>query len=143
MDPATLNLPAPLWRRLAALVYDALIVVALWMLATALVLPFTGGEAIAAGRVWYQIYLFVVAAGFFILFWRLGGQTLGMRAWRLHIVDADGGRVSWARATLRAVAALPSALAFGAGFLWSLFDAERRAWHDVWSHTRLVHTPSK
>ena len=42
--PAT---PAGLLRRLAALFYDSLLLLALWFVATAVLLPFTGGDAVA------------------------------------------------------------------------------------------------
>lgn len=76
---------AGLLRRLAAMLYDALLVIALLMLATALVLPFTRGEAIAADSPgWlmlaYRTVLAVVVAGYFGICWMSSGQTLG--SWR-------------------------------------------------------------
>ena len=83
-------------RRLAAMLYDGLLLIALIMLATALItLPL--GMPSDAWLIVYQVFLFeIIPLVFFCGFWINGGQTLGMRAWRLRIVDRNavsvGGR---------------------------------------------------
>jgi uncharacterized RDD family membrane protein YckC len=79
--------------------------------------------------------------GYFGLSWRRGGQTLGMRAWRLRLQRAGGGIPGWGALGLRYGVALVSLGAFGLGFLWSLVDRERRTWHDLASGTVLVRVP--
>ncbi len=86
----------------------------------------------------YLAYLFCVMAGFHILFWMRGGQTLGMRAWRLRVVRYNGQELSFKDAILRYLSAIVSLLAFGLGFLWILVDRDGLAWHDRLSKTRLV-----
>ena len=135
--------PAGLFRRLFAIVYDAMLLTAVVMGATALLLPITGGEAVAAGNVFFQLYLLLVGFGFFALFWLKGGSTLGMQAWRLKVVQPDGSPITLEQAARRYLAALLSWAALGLGFLWSLVDPERRTWHDLLSGTRLVHTPRR
>jgi uncharacterized RDD family membrane protein YckC len=130
--------PAGLLRRLAALAYDTLLLTALLMCFTLVVLLVRGGEAIPAGTWWFQLALLAVTATFFAGFWTHGGQTLGMRAWRLRVVAADGGAVSYERALLRFVAAWISLAVAGLGFWWSLVDPERCCWHDRLSGTRVV-----
>lgn len=120
------------------MVYDGLLVMALWMVATAALLPFTGGEAVRPGQVWYVAYLMSAAFAYFGWFWVHGGQTLGMRSWRLRVVAADGGRVSWGQALVRFLGACISWLALGAGFLWALVDADRCTWHDHLSGTVII-----
>ena len=75
-------------------------------------------------------------------FWTRAGQTIGMRAWRLHLVSVDGVPVSQRQAWLRFGMAIISLLALGIGFLWSLFDRDRRCWHDMVSGTRLIRVHS-
>lgn len=134
--------PAGLLRRLAAIFYDLLLLVALIMLMTFVFVAVTSGEAIT--RIWLlRAWILLVSFGFFGWFWTHGGQTLGMRAWRLKLVRDDGGTITWPDATRRFAAAVVSWLPAGLGFLWSLFDGERRAWHDQWSQTRLVLMPKK
>jgi uncharacterized RDD family membrane protein YckC len=132
--------PVGLARRLAALVYDTLLLIGLWFFATLAALPFSGGEPLGPHPL-YRAWLLLVAYGFFAGFWTHGGQTLGMRAWRIRVTDVNGGAVTWPRATLRFLAALVSGLALGLGFLWALVDREGRTWHDRWSDTRLVRLP--
>jgi uncharacterized RDD family membrane protein YckC len=90
-----------------------------------------------------QLYLLLIAFAFFGWFWVHGGQTLGMRAWRLRLVSADGGPVSWKQAAIRFAAALLSWSCLGLGFFWALIDREKRAWHDRLSGTRLILLPKR
>jgi uncharacterized RDD family membrane protein YckC len=132
-------MPAGLGRRFGAIGYDALLLVAVLFVGTAVLLPFTGGEAIRAGDVWYTAYLVALSFGYFGWFWTHGGQTLGMRSWRLRLVGANQDRASWRQALVRFVSACFSWLAFGAGFVWLLVDPDRLTWHDRASRTRIVH----
>jgi len=121
--------------------YDSLLLLAVLMTATALLLPLTGGEAIVNWARWpYRLYLLVVGCGFFAVFWHFGGQTLGMRAWRLQL-RGSAGPVSWREAWLRSLTSLLSWVPLGLGFLWSLFDDQQRTWHDRLSGTRLIVVP--
>ena len=129
--------PPRLWRRLAAIAYDLLIVVALIMIATIATILVRGGSAISPESVWFQLLLLAVWWVYFAGFWVRGGQTVGMRAWRLVLTDADGAAIGWGRASLRFLAAGLSAAALGLGFLWCLVDRGRMAWHDRLSGTAL------
>ncbi len=141
--------PATLPARLAAIFYDLFVLVALWMLVAALVLLAFGGEVDVAKQpplyhFVLQATLLAVTAGYFVLSWQRGGQTIGMRAWRLRVIDAASGRSpAWPRALLRFAVALPSLLLAGAGFLWCLVDPDRRAWHDLAANTRVVRMPKR
>ena len=118
--------------------YDALVVAALWMAATALLLPFTAGEAIRPGQHWYGAYLIAVAFLYFGWCWTHGGQTLGMRTWRLRLVGVGAGAEGWRQAAVRFLGAGVSGIALGAGYLWAVVDPERRTWHDRLSGTAIV-----
>ncbi len=138
--------PAGLMRRLAAIVYDTLLLVALAMVATSLLLPLTGGEAIdatshpALGAAYRAVLVGIVIA-FYGLFWTRRGQTLGMQSWRLKVERQDGELLGWVDVMRRLAAALLSLLALGLGFLWILVDPGKRAWHDILSGTRVVLVP--
>ena len=135
---------AGLARRLGAIVYDSLLVLALLFLAT---LPFVaarGGEPVEPrGNFAYQLTLLLVIFAFFTGFWTRSGRTLGMQSWSLRLETPDGRTPSIGRATLRFFAAILSWLALGLGFLWQLWDKERLAWHDRLSGTRLMHYSQK
>jgi uncharacterized RDD family membrane protein YckC len=100
-----------------------------------------GGASSHLGRALFQTYLLGVMLVFFSWFWLHGGQTLGMRAWRLRVVSRDGAPLRARQALARFGWALPSLLCFGLGLLWVLVDKERLAWHDRLSGTRLVLLP--
>ncbi len=129
-----------LGRRLMAILYDSIVVLAILFIATVPVVLATGGalEESVVYRTALQAYELLVAFAFFGGFWRAGGQTIGMRAWRIRVIRDNGERLRWRDAALRYVVAIVSWAVFGLGFAWSLFDRERRTWHDIASHTRLI-----
>ncbi len=135
--------PPGLLRRLAAIVYDTLLLFALLFVATTLALVFTWGQAIEPNNPLFTTYLFLVAFFFFAWFWTHGGQTLGMRAWRIRVQQRDGSPITLWQALLRFLGALASWACLGLGFLWILFDQERQSWHDRFSETILVMTPRR
>ena len=155
-----------LLRRLAAIGYDSLLVFSLMFAATGLYQLLAhwlaGGptatappattvatgdvitqlEPVASGP-WFTLYLLLVMYGFFVWFWHRSGQTLGMQAWRLRVDDIKGDRISYQQATMRFAGAWVSALSFGLGYLWVLFDRDRCSWHDRLSRSRVVQLPKK
>jgi Predicted membrane protein/domain len=158
---ATTDLPCPLWRRLLALVYDLLIVVAIVMVVGLLCQLATGGQLIhTAGKtvvpIWYQLLQALVVMAYFISSWRRGGQTVGMRPWRIRVTRDDGGTISLQQALIRVlVAAAPLVLlmlepmiglqatlwtlliVWAAWFAVALFDPRRRAVHDFAARTEV------
>jgi uncharacterized RDD family membrane protein YckC len=97
-----------------------------------------GGDAVAPGNPAYLGYLLVLSYAYFASAWTRSGQTLGMKSWRIRLIGRGGERVSALVACWRFTCALLSWCPFGAGFLWSLIDKERRCWHDVLSRTELI-----
>jgi uncharacterized RDD family membrane protein YckC len=137
---------AGLPRRLAAMFYDSLLLLALLMIVTALFLLTTGGEAIDPRtqpvlEFIYRLVLLLLIVGFFGVSWTRSGQTLGMATWRLRVEREDGRRLTWGDTLRRLGWALVSLLPAGLGFAWVLVDPERRAWHDRLSRTRVVVVP--
>jgi uncharacterized RDD family membrane protein YckC len=131
-DPA-----APGWR-LLALAYDALPMIPLLMMVSVLFLWLNGGRTIEH-EPWLQFAasasMWLAVGAYFVLSWRRGGQTMGMRPWRLCVVARDGGapdsRQLWLRYT---VATLTPAV----GLLWACFEKERRALYDLAAGTAFV-----
>ncbi|MFC4314849.1 RDD family protein [Steroidobacter flavus] len=136
-------------RRLGAMFYDLLLVLALMMVVTAAFLPLTGGEAITVERygAWeyaYRALLLAIVVLFFGLFWtRRGGQTLGMAAWRLRVEREDGAALTWLDVIKRLAAATVSLVLAFAGYWWIWIDRDKLAWHDRWTRTRVVVLPKK
>ena len=133
--------PAPLWLRLLAAIYDLLPLLALWFASTVLILAASGGAFDVhrvAHKVMLQTVVVLVSASYFALSWSRGGQTIGMRPWRLRIVSADGGSVTLRMSLVRFAIALFSLAPAGLGFWWALVDAQRRTWHDIAAGTVMV-----
>ncbi|HEX5756647.1 MAG TPA: RDD family protein [Arenimonas sp.] len=133
--------PAHLGWRLLALLYDTLPALALWFLGAAVMLALTFGRTVAPGSIeaWMELlWLWLLTGAYAVISWRLGGQTLGMRPWRLRVTDAQGQRASWSALCLRYAVATVSLAAFGLGLLWSLIDRQHRSWHDLASGTLMV-----
>lgn len=129
-------------RRLAAMLYDALLVGALLFLATIPFIAVRSGEPVEIGdNMVYRLVLTVVIYGFFVGFWTRSGRTLGMQSWGLQLETSDGRKPTLATASLRFFAALVSWVPAGLGFLWQLWDKDNLTWHDRISGTRLVYYP--
>lgn len=137
MSDSQPSLPsAGLVKRFAAMFYDSLLLLGVLMGVNALVLTLNRGEAIQSN--WYSLFNLLVVYVFFAWFWTHGGQTLGMRAWRLKAVTNDGQLLSWQQSAVRLALACLSLAAFGLGYLWMYFDAEKRTWHEKMSRTRTL-----
>lgn len=134
---------APLWRRLAAIVYDTIVVSGLFIFDT-LIAHALVGTAIQQGlpKAAFQTVLLFTAFAYFAYFWTHGGQTTGMKAWRIQVRNADASRfISINQALLRFMVAIPAGLLGGLGFLWMLFDPRRMTWHDRYSESQMFMAP--
>jgi len=120
------------------MIYDGLVVISLLMLATLLAMPAGLGGRIAMKDPVYTAYLFAVWFLYLAWCWHKGGMTVGMRAWRVRIEDRDGHKPGWGASAIRFLVSLVSLGIAGLGFFWSLFDQDKRTWHDILSETRLV-----
>ena len=141
-----------LFRRLAATLYDILLVLPLIMLTVALA---TGLQLAISGAPLgqdfqdslhpqiVQLLALLTTATFFSCFWLLKGQTLGMQAWRIRLCSFDGAPLTISQCLLRCAGALISLLPAGAGYLWCLIDRKGRYWHDYWSKTELELLPKR
>ena len=127
-------------RRLAAMIYDALVATAVGMCAAmilivGLVVSLKNGWLDLQGyaepnellqqsvgyKALIQVWVVLWVSVFFLWFWKRGGQTLGMRAWRLRIFSTNEAPVTWSRLVLRLVSSLA-----GLGTLLVLFDVKNK-----------------
>ncbi|PRY69814.1 RDD family protein [Halomonas ventosae] len=144
--------PAGLGRRLGAMLYDGLLVLAIWIvmvsahLAVVRLVLEVPAEQVGTGLVQVlslRLLLAVTAFVFFAFFWTRGGMTLGMQAWRLRVQTLDGCSITGFQALQRFLVAGISLFAFGLGYLWILVDGEKRSWPDIASGTRVVVLPKR
>ncbi|MEH6443216.1 MAG: RDD family protein [Oceanospirillaceae bacterium] len=130
---------ASLLRRLGAILYDCLIVIALSFAVTAAWMLMMNTEQ-AVGPA-YQSTLFISVFLFFGFFWTRSGQTIGMLAWRIRVQSKEGLSITWTQALIRFFAAMLAAAIFGLGYLWMLFSDEKLTWQDKISNTEVVYVP--
>ena len=160
--------PAGLRRRLASLIYEALLLAAVLLVAGFAILPMVspttpGSPALPqplTGRVRIAAFAWhlAVAGSYFVWMWSGGRRTLAMRTWRMHLATIHGNQVNARRAIARfAGSTLGPALAIalhqvltpvGLGrwawlglalnFVWAWADPERAFLHDRLAGTRLV-----
>jgi uncharacterized RDD family membrane protein YckC len=160
--PAVATLLAPsLARRMAAFVYEGVLLFGVVSIAGYLYATLTQQRHALQGQTGLQAFVFVVLGIYFVAFWSRGGQTVAQRAWHIRVVGVDGAPIGQARALARYLAswvwflpALASAqfaglrsaleifvlMAVGivAYALLALLHPQRQFWHDALCGTRLV-----
>jgi uncharacterized RDD family membrane protein YckC len=158
--------PAPgLRRRLAAFVYEGVLLFGVLMIAALVYGLATQQRHALVGMHGLQLFLFLVLGLYFTWFWSHGGQTVAMKTWHVRLLSTDGRPVGAARAWLRYVlswlwfvpalvcidlAGLRSGgsigLVLAAGVLvyalLSGFNRRRQFLHDLLSRTELVYWPT-
>lgn len=132
--------PAGLGRRLGAMLYDTLLILALFFLTGFIWVPISGD--VVTGLL-FQLTLIVEIVAFFGYFWRKQGETLGMRAWKIRVIDEAGALPSWQRILLRLCIAPLSVAAFGIGYAWLYLGDNKQTWHDKVSGTFVVYLPDR
>ncbi|MDD5273512.1 MAG: RDD family protein [Methylovulum sp.] len=130
-------------RRLAAVIYDLFLLIAVFFVATALLLPLNSGVAFSRQQVFYPLYLLTIGFIFYGWFWTHGGQTLGLKAWKIQVLTHEQKPINWTQAFIRYITALVSWAMFGLGFFWIIFDKDRRGWHDHLSKTAVFFDAQK
>ncbi|MDP0562954.1 MAG: RDD family protein [Candidatus Endonucleobacter sp. (ex Gigantidas childressi)] len=142
--------PAPLWRRLASMVYDSLLVTAIMVVVgfinLGIQITIYGADQLRKmtdhgytldNHIFYLMVILVIFA-FFGMCWRKKGQTPGMLAWRIYIINDNQQPITIAQTLIRCLVAIP-AIIFGLlGVIWMKIDPEQKSWQDKISGTRTV-----
>jgi uncharacterized RDD family membrane protein YckC len=144
MQDNAIALPtAPFVARIAAMIYESLLVTAVVFVASFLIIPVVGEMHAPWQRHLFQVYLLGVLFAYFSAFWLRSGQTLAMKTWRIRLVQQNGDTLTLRQAVLRFFFALLGLVLGGAGFWWALIDRDRQFLHDRLVGTRLVRVPRK
>ncbi|UTW46248.1 RDD family protein [bacterium SCSIO 12696] len=140
---------ASVFRRLSALVYDFLLMLAIVFICGVLtvIIQYLIYSPIPEGQQmpplpWLPVVLglWLANAYYFVYCWGKRGQTLAMKAWRLRVQQLDGSLTTTKQRWLRAVIA-PLSLASVVGLLWRLWDKNGDCLHDKLTGTRVVLLP--
>ena len=140
---------APHGGRLVAYIIDGFIIGIVVTIVAIVLVPFLAAGAasentgaLAATGFLYVFVVLLVSVSYFPFFWARGGQTPGMKIFRLRVVsDADGSRIGGVTAIIRLIGLWIAFAVFYIGILWILFDGRRRGWHDLLAGTVVVHEP--
>ena len=126
-----------IWRRLASILYDFLLVVAVLIIMS---IPFFSFDLQENNllKVTIQIYYYLITQYFFVWFWVHNQGTLGMKTWKIKIICDNNNRLSYKQAIIRFNIAIFSLLFFGLGFLISFFRKDKKCFHDIISKTALI-----
>lgn len=130
--------PCSFQRRLAAMLYDSILLCSVFFCATFILIYALGDGGIQSGNIFFELFLIFLAYLYFCWHWIRGRQTLGMRSWNVFVVHKSGATLNWKQASLRYIAALLSLGLIGLGFVWALFDKNKLALHDRLSKTKLL-----
>lgn len=139
---------ASFWKRIAAWIYDLLGALAVFILAMVVGLIIINAalwledsesvsKSLNANPLW-AVYLIACVQYFYVWCWVRGGQTLGMRTWRLKLCKPDGQHLTWKEAYIRSFASLG-----GLSNIWCLFDKQKRGLHDLAVNSRVVQLPKE
>jgi len=118
-------------HRAMAVAYDmAMIAIGVGILVT---IYYFGGVQFGLAKLDISTYAVVTAcvALLYKVLWALsGGDTPGMAAVQLRLINFDGNRPSREERLLRVLVSIVSFASMGVGLLWCLFDEEKLTWHD-------------
>jgi len=114
-----------------------MLLIAVLFVATALALPFNSGQAITHSQIIFPGYLMLVSFGYYGWFWTHGGQTPGLKTWKLKVLDFNAQPINWRLSLIRFSLGIIAFFLGLSGFIWIFFDKEKLALHDRLSKTRL------
>ena len=125
---------------MGALLYDMLLItIGMWGSTLFVWVIANNGEAVTGWPV--QFLLAGEMMAFYLFFWSRDGQTLGMIAWRIKLVDVSGHPPTLPQLIIRMSAAPLSIAVAGLGYLWLYVGDAKQTWHDRWSNTMVVYIP--
>ncbi len=130
----------PLWKHLIAFCYDMFPIFGVFLLTSLIVLLIRNGVEVKPQTLWFALLLLSEMAFYFIYSWKIGGQTLGMRAWKMKIVPNNSqlNTLTWKQATLRLLIGTLSTLLLGLGLFWKFISKRDFTWMDMVSDSHMT-----
>ncbi len=127
------SLPSFVFRRIAAFFYDSLLLIAIFFVVASISIAFNQGQAIENHA--FKLVLYGVGFLFFSWFWRHGGQTLGMQAWRIKVISESNEQITYKQCVQRYLA---GTFLFGITLFAAVLRKSGQGFHDTWSKTKIV-----
>ena len=129
----------PVWKHFAAFLYDLFPVIGILLLTSFIVLMIRNGQEVERHTLWFSALVTFEIAIYYIYSWKKGGQTLGMRAWKMKIQSAsnENHTINWNQAIIRFIVGVVSTLLLGLGVFWKLSHS-KSTWMDLITQTNTV-----
>ena len=127
--------PAGFFRRIAALFYDLILIIALCIGSILLITFFINTEILSP---FMYLFFLVLSISFYCYFWKQNnGQTLGMQVWKIKLSQIDGADVKLNNMIARCMSGFVLNLFFGINYLPMIFRKDKRTLNDILSKTVL------
>ena len=132
---------AGFFRRICSLLYDTLIITGIIFSSTLLLVWLNKGPIMPGSILSFFQFLVILLTGpiFYCYFWvRNKGQSIGMQAWKIRLVNLDEEGVSLKQSFLRCIFSTADFVVIGLGYISILFDQNNRSTSDKLSSTKIV-----
>ncbi len=127
------SLSSFVFRRTFAFLYDSFLLIAVFFVVTSIVIAFNGGQAFENPA--FLLVLYGVGFLFFSWFWRHGGQTLGMQAWRIKVISESNAPLTYKQCVQRY---LIGTFLFGITLVAALLRPSKQGFHDTGSKSKII-----
>ena len=122
-------------KRLAATIYDLLLLLGVWFAVGSIALWANGGEIL---NPWLGLTLFFISTwAFYSYFWTHGNKTLGMAVWKIEIHSMDNKKINLRQTSIRFLLNLVIVGLAGIPLLQIYFSSNGHSINDVLSGTEL------
>ena len=130
-----------IFPRLAAGIYDALLMLGVWFTVGSLGLIiqyfFTG--KIGSWPSWLGLSLVIFSTwSYFIFFWLYGGKTLGMSSWKIKVVNHDEKNLSVLQLSVKFMINILTFALCGIPLIFIFFHKDKMSFSDYLSQTRII-----
>jgi uncharacterized RDD family membrane protein YckC len=125
---------AGFWVRAAAVLIDVVVLLIPLLLINRLA-PLRAGEPLSAATILKSLVWWAYTASLHASPW---GATVGKKAVGIRVVDGNGARIGFGRATVRYLAGYLSAILLGFGFVMVAISERKQGLHDLIADTLVV-----
>ena len=130
-----------LWKHIAALTYDIFPILGMFLITSLFFVLLRSGEEVKPQTTWFQLVLFAEVFFYFTYSWKIGGQTIGMRAWKIGIANYPS--LNWQKVSLRFVVGVLSICLLGLGLWYRNWSSKNLTWMDAACGQPVIDVTSK
>ena len=136
-----------LFRIFAAIFYDLIVVCGILMVAGFAIVPIyhmvAHQDAIPAGNWFFRVLLYLIVFSYYAFSWQRGGQTIGMKSWKLKLISNNEVPPTLLRYFLRYVGGQLSCAIALLGYIMIWLGPRHLMLHDLLSQTRMISLKQK